>query len=102
MKLKEAAGAEVTVELDENLISGGGHAFLYRAAAELTDLRRGLIRSIPGTRMQVGGGGWMKRNKRMNKQLAKIKVHSCLLLGGLSDSAVIPEKNLKGIFLFFY
>lgn len=67
MKLKEAAGAEVTVELDENLISGGGHAFLYRAAAELTDLRRGLIRSIPGTRMQVGGGGGVDEKKQANE-----------------------------------
>ena len=47
MQHKEATGAEVAVELDEDLIGGGGHALLYRTAAELTDLRRGLVRSIP-------------------------------------------------------
>lgn len=38
MQLKEAAGAEVAVELDEDLIGSGGHALLYRAATKLTDL----------------------------------------------------------------
>lgn len=46
---EEAAGAEVAVELDEDLIGGGVHAFLDGAAAELTNLRRGLVRSIPDT-----------------------------------------------------
>lgn len=49
MKLKEATCAEVAVELDEDLIGGGGHAFLHGGATELTDLRRRLVRSIPGT-----------------------------------------------------
>lgn len=39
MQHKEAAGAEVTVEFDEDLIGSGGHALLHRVAAELTDLR---------------------------------------------------------------
>lgn len=47
MQHEEAAGAEVTVEFDEDLIGGGGHAFLNRVAAELTDLRGGLVRSVP-------------------------------------------------------
>lgn len=47
MKHKKAAGAEVTVELDENLIGGGGHALLDGVAAELADLRRSLVRSVP-------------------------------------------------------
>lgn len=47
MKHKEAAGAEVTVEFDENLIGRGGHALLDRVAAELTDLGRSLVRPIP-------------------------------------------------------
>lgn len=49
MKLKEATGAEVTVELDEDLIGSGGHTLLGRAATELADLRGGLVRSIPDT-----------------------------------------------------
>lgn len=47
MQHEEAAGAEVAVELDEDLIGGGGHALLHRGAAELTNLRRGLVGSIP-------------------------------------------------------
>lgn len=39
MQHEEAAGAEVAVELDEDLIGGGGHALLRRGAAELTNLR---------------------------------------------------------------
>lgn len=67
MQHKEAAGAEVTVEFDEDLIGGGGHALLYGVAAELTDLRRGLVGSIPDTEIQrggesrgCGGGGLLK------------------------------------------
>lgn len=52
MQHKEAAGAEVAVELDEDLIGSGGHALLYRTAAELTDLRRGLVGSVPDTERQ--------------------------------------------------
>lgn len=37
-KHKEATGAEVTVEFDENLIGGGRHALLDGIAAELADL----------------------------------------------------------------
>lgn len=47
MQLKEAAGAEVAVELDEDLIGSGGHALLYRAATKLTDLGWALVRSVP-------------------------------------------------------
>lgn len=47
MKHKEAAGAEVTVELDENLIGSGGNALLDRVPAELADLRRSLVGPIP-------------------------------------------------------
>lgn len=47
MQHKEAAGAEVAVEFDEDLIGGGGHALLYGAATELTNLRRSLVGSIP-------------------------------------------------------
>lgn len=47
MQHEEAAGAEVAVELDEDLIGGGGHALLCRGAAELTNLRRGLVGSVP-------------------------------------------------------
>lgn len=49
MQHKEAAGTEVTVEFDEDLISGGGHTVLHGVAAELTDLRRGLVGSVPDT-----------------------------------------------------
>ncbi len=57
MQHKEAAGAEVAVKFDEDLIGGGGHALLYGAAAELTNLGRGLVRSIPdaGRRRESGG-----------------------------------------------
>lgn len=47
MQHKEAAGAEVAVELDEDLIGGGGHALLYRVATELTNLWWGLVGAIP-------------------------------------------------------
>lgn len=53
MQHEEAAGAEVAVELDEDLIGGGGHALLCRGAAELTNLRRGLVGSVPDEE-----GGW--------------------------------------------
>lgn len=55
MQHKEAAGAEVAVEFDEDLIGGGGHALLYGVTTELTDLRRGLVGSIPDTEKQRGG-----------------------------------------------
>lgn len=55
MKHKEAAGAEVAVELDENLIGGGGHALLDRAAAELADLGWSLVGPVP-EEMEEGGG----------------------------------------------
>lgn len=55
MKHKEAAGAEVAVELDENLIGGGGHALLDRAAAELADLGRSLVGPVPED-IKEGGG----------------------------------------------
>lgn len=54
MKHKEAAGAEVAVELDENLIGCGGHALLDRVAAELADLGRSLVGPVP-EEMEVGG-----------------------------------------------
>lgn len=57
MKLKEAAGAEVTVELDEDLVGRGRHALLCWAATELANLRRGLVRSIPDTQKH-GDAGW--------------------------------------------
>lgn len=47
MKHKEAAGAEVTVEFDENLICGGGHALLNGIAAELADLGWSLVGPVP-------------------------------------------------------
>lgn len=55
MQHKEAAGAEVAVEFDEDLIGGGGHTLLYGVAAELADLRRGLVGSIPDTEIQRSG-----------------------------------------------
>lgn len=54
MKHKEAAGAEVTVELDENLIGSGGHALLDRVTAELANLWRSLVGPIP-EESQEGG-----------------------------------------------
>lgn len=57
LKHKEAAGAEVTVELDENLIGGGGHALLDRVAAELADLGRTLVGPVPEL---IGEGGSLK------------------------------------------
>lgn len=47
MQHEEAAGAEVAVELDEDLIGSGGHALLRRGAAELANLRGGLVGSVP-------------------------------------------------------
>jgi hypothetical protein len=44
---EEAAGAEVAVELDEDLVGGGGHALLGRVSAELANLWRGLVRTVP-------------------------------------------------------
>lgn len=59
MQHKEATGAEVAVEFDEDLIGGGGHALLHRATTELTDLRRALVRSIPDIELQRGRGLWL-------------------------------------------
>lgn len=56
LKHKEAAGAEVAVELDDNLIGGGGHALLDRVAAELADLGRSLVGPVP-EEIEEGGGG---------------------------------------------
>lgn len=39
MQNEEAAGAEVAVELQEDVVRGTGDGFLRRAAAELTQLR---------------------------------------------------------------
>lgn len=50
MQHKEAAGTEVTVELDEDLVGRRGHAFLYRVSTELTNLGRRLVGPIPGKR----------------------------------------------------
>lgn len=46
-KHKEAAGAEVAVEFDEDLIGSCGHTLLHGVPTELTDLRRSLVWSIP-------------------------------------------------------
>lgn len=55
MQHKEATGAEVTVELDEDLICCGRHTILYRVATEQTNLRWGLVGPIPGRQIQRGG-----------------------------------------------
>lgn len=44
---KESAGAEVTVELEQDVIGRAGNCLLRRAAAELTDLWGCLIRAVP-------------------------------------------------------
>lgn len=69
MQHKEATGAEVAVELDQYLISGGGHALLYRVPAELANLRRGLVGSIPGRETDRGGngGGWGERERAIQR-----------------------------------
>lgn len=54
MKHKEAAGAEVTVEFDENLIGSGGHALLDSTAAKLADLGWSLIGTVPEELKKVG------------------------------------------------
>lgn len=54
MELEEAAGAEVAVKLDEDLISCGGHTFLQWRATELANLRRSLVGSIPDIEIQIG------------------------------------------------
>lgn len=61
MQHEEAAGAEVAVELDEDLIGGGGHAVLDRVSTELTNLRRGLVGSVPAE--GEGGGGGRARGR---------------------------------------
>lgn len=53
-KHKEAAGAEVTVEFDEHLIGGGGHALLDGVAAKLADLRWSLVGPVPEELKEVG------------------------------------------------
>lgn len=68
MKLKEATGAEVTVELDEDLIGSGGHTLLSRAATKLADLRRGLVRSIPDTQEHRQGEGGVQERKRQTEK----------------------------------
>lgn len=59
MQHKEATGAEVAMEFDEDLISSGGHALLHRASTELTNLRRALVRSIPEAELQRGRELWL-------------------------------------------
>lgn len=54
MQHKEATGAEVTVEFDEDLIGSCGHTLLYRVATKRTDLWRSLVRPIP-KEIEVGG-----------------------------------------------
>lgn len=39
MQNEEPAGAEVAVELQEDVVRGAGDGFLHRAATELTKLR---------------------------------------------------------------
>lgn len=58
MQHKEATGAEVTVEFDEDLISSRGHTLLYRVATKWTDLWRSLVRPIPKENEE---GGEMKQ-----------------------------------------
>lgn len=53
-KHKEAAGAEVAVEFDENLIGSGGHTLLDRAAAELADLGWSLVGAVPEELTKAG------------------------------------------------
>lgn len=53
-KHKEAAGTEVAVEFDENLIGGGGHALLDGTAAELADLGGHLVGAVPEEFTKVG------------------------------------------------
>lgn len=71
MQHKEAAGAEVAVEFDEDLIGGCGHALLYGAATELTNLRRGLVRSIPDKKGDCRWG----RFKQLREEKDREKVH---------------------------
>lgn len=47
MQDEEAAGAEVAVELQEDVVGGAGDGFLHRAATELPELRGGLVRAVP-------------------------------------------------------
>lgn len=44
---KEPAGAEVAVELQKDVIGHAGDGLLGRAAAELTQLWRCLVRAVP-------------------------------------------------------
>ena len=46
-KYKEPASAEITVELDEDMIGCGIDLFLGRVPTELTNLRRSLVRAVP-------------------------------------------------------
>lgn len=64
MELKEAAGAEVTVKLDEDLISCGGQTFLQWCATELADLRRSLVGSIPDMVIQICQEWWTESKSR--------------------------------------
>lgn len=44
---KESAGAEVAVELEQDVIGRAGNGLLRQAAAELTDLWGCLVRAVP-------------------------------------------------------
>lgn len=44
---KESAGAEVAVELEQDVIGRAGNGLLRRAAAELTHLWGRLFRAVP-------------------------------------------------------
>lgn len=44
---KESAGAEVAVELQQDVIGCAGNGLLGRASTELTDLRGCLVRAVP-------------------------------------------------------
>lgn len=44
---EEATGAEVTVELDEDVVGGAVDCLLGGATTELTNLRGALVRAIP-------------------------------------------------------
>ncbi len=60
---KESAGAEVAVELEQDVIGRAGNGLLRRAAAELTDLWGCLIRAIPkGDNRSVQSQIWHIKN----------------------------------------
>lgn len=47
MQNEESAGAEVAVELEQDVVRGAGDGFRYWATAELTKLRWSLVRAVP-------------------------------------------------------